>query len=245
MFIDYTPEEKKLKAELRAYFHELVTPELLDEISRHRRGRPALHARAPPHGRGRLARRRLAGRGRGPRAPGHRAVHLLRRGAARRLPHPLPHAVHGGPDADEVWHRRAARAHAPGHPPRRAALRHRLLRARGRHRSRLAQDARRARRRRLRDPRAEGLHQPRRVRRLHLAGGAHRSRGAEAQGDLHRDGGHPAAGLLAHPHPHPRRQPHQRHVLRRRQGPRVDAASAARTRGGGSSPPSSTTSAWR
>jgi 3-oxocholest-4-en-26-oyl-CoA dehydrogenase alpha subunit len=33
MFIDYTPEEKKLKAELRAYFTELVTPELLDEIT--------------------------------------------------------------------------------------------------------------------------------------------------------------------------------------------------------------------
>jgi alkylation response protein AidB-like acyl-CoA dehydrogenase len=33
MFIDYTPEEKKLKAELRAYFQELVTPELLDEIA--------------------------------------------------------------------------------------------------------------------------------------------------------------------------------------------------------------------
>jgi alkylation response protein AidB-like acyl-CoA dehydrogenase len=33
MYIDYTPEEKKLRAELRAYFDELVTPELLDEIS--------------------------------------------------------------------------------------------------------------------------------------------------------------------------------------------------------------------
>jgi alkylation response protein AidB-like acyl-CoA dehydrogenase len=33
MFIDYTPEEKKLKAELRAYFDELVTPELLDEVT--------------------------------------------------------------------------------------------------------------------------------------------------------------------------------------------------------------------
>jgi len=33
MYIDYTPDEKKLKAELRAYFQELVTPELLDEIT--------------------------------------------------------------------------------------------------------------------------------------------------------------------------------------------------------------------
>ena len=46
------------------------------------------------------------------------------------------------------------------------------------------QDARGARRRRLRRQRAEGVHQPRRVRRLHLAGGAHRPRRAQAQGHL-------------------------------------------------------------
>ena len=40
MFIDYTPAEKKLKAELRAYFQELVTPELLDEISGSEGGGP-------------------------------------------------------------------------------------------------------------------------------------------------------------------------------------------------------------
>ena len=33
MYIDYTPEEQKLKAELRAYFQEIVTPELLDEVA--------------------------------------------------------------------------------------------------------------------------------------------------------------------------------------------------------------------
>jgi alkylation response protein AidB-like acyl-CoA dehydrogenase len=33
MFIDYTPAEKKLKLDLRAYFQALVTPELLDEIT--------------------------------------------------------------------------------------------------------------------------------------------------------------------------------------------------------------------
>src|SRR5260370_10246401 len=40
MFIDYTPEEKQLKAELRAYFRELVTPEMLDEISGSEGGGP-------------------------------------------------------------------------------------------------------------------------------------------------------------------------------------------------------------
>jgi len=45
MFIDYTLEEKKLKAELRAYFEELVTPELLDEITGNDGGGP-LYTRA-------------------------------------------------------------------------------------------------------------------------------------------------------------------------------------------------------
>lgn len=45
MYIDYTPEEKKLKADLRAYFQELVTPELLDEISGTEGGGP-LYTRA-------------------------------------------------------------------------------------------------------------------------------------------------------------------------------------------------------
>jgi alkylation response protein AidB-like acyl-CoA dehydrogenase len=33
MYIDYTPAERKLKAELRAYFQEIVTPELLAEVT--------------------------------------------------------------------------------------------------------------------------------------------------------------------------------------------------------------------
>ena len=45
MFIDYTPEETKLKADLRAYFQELVTPELLDEITGTEGGGP-LYTRA-------------------------------------------------------------------------------------------------------------------------------------------------------------------------------------------------------
>jgi alkylation response protein AidB-like acyl-CoA dehydrogenase len=45
VYIDYTPEEKKLKAELRAYFEELVTPALLDEIAGSDGGGP-LYTRA-------------------------------------------------------------------------------------------------------------------------------------------------------------------------------------------------------
>ncbi len=45
MFIDYTPDEKKLKADLRAYFQEIVTPELLAEIAGTEGGGP-LYSRA-------------------------------------------------------------------------------------------------------------------------------------------------------------------------------------------------------
>lgn len=40
MYIDYTPAETKLKAELRAYFQELVTPDLLEEITGSEGGGP-------------------------------------------------------------------------------------------------------------------------------------------------------------------------------------------------------------
>jgi alkylation response protein AidB-like acyl-CoA dehydrogenase len=40
MFIDYTPHEQTLKAELRAYFQALVTPELLEEITGSEGGGP-------------------------------------------------------------------------------------------------------------------------------------------------------------------------------------------------------------
>ena len=35
MYIDYTPEQKKLRDELREYFKDLMTPELVTEIAGH------------------------------------------------------------------------------------------------------------------------------------------------------------------------------------------------------------------
>ena len=182
MFIDYTRRGAgPRRAELRAYFARAGDRRAARRGGRHRGRRPALHAGAPPDGRRRLARHRLAEGVRRAGPVGHRAVHLLRRGPARGLPHPLPHALHGRPDADEVRHRRAEGAVPPGHPARRAPLRHRLQRARGRHRPRRRCSTRAVRDgRRLRRRRAEGVHQPRRVRRLHLARGPHRPRGAQA-----------------------------------------------------------------
>ena len=72
----------------------------------------------------------------------------------------------------------------PGHPRRRDRLRHRLHRARGRHRPRVAEDPRRPRRRRVGGQRQQGLHQRRQHRRLRLAGLPHRPRRPQAQGHL-------------------------------------------------------------
>ena len=89
-----------------------------------------------------------------------------------------------GPTIMRVRHRRAEGRLPAEDPRRRHPLLHRLLRARRRHRPRVAQDACRARRRRVRDQRPEDVDVARRRRRLLLARGAHRPRGAEAQGHL-------------------------------------------------------------
>lgn len=44
MYLDYTPEQKQLQAELRAYFAQLMTPELQDEIAETESGGPHYHA---------------------------------------------------------------------------------------------------------------------------------------------------------------------------------------------------------
>ena len=104
--------------------------------ARHRGREPRLPARAAPDGPGRPARNRLAQRvwRSGPRS--HRAVHLLRRGAALGLPAALPHARHRRPHPDALRQRRAAARVPAQDPARRDALCDRLLRGGSRHRSR-------------------------------------------------------------------------------------------------------------
>ena len=133
----------------------------------------------------------------------------------------------------------------PRDPARQVPLRDRLLRAERGDRSRIAADARRARRRSLRRQRAESVHQPRRVRRLHLARRPHRRRRPAPQGDLDPHGGHEGGGLLALADLHARRQSYERDLLRQRPRPRRRCSSGARTTAGSSSRPSSTTSASR
>src|SRR5262252_1496466 len=101
-------------------------------------GRAPLPRGAPPDGPRRLAGDRLAAGVRGPGPLAARAVHLLRRGAARRLPPPLPHPQHGRPDHHGVRHAGAEALLPASYPRRRVSLLDRLFRAGGGYRSRLA-----------------------------------------------------------------------------------------------------------
>ena len=101
---------------------------------RGRRGRRRLERGGAPDRQGRLARHRLAERVRRAGSAGDRPVHLLRRDAARRCAVPLRHHQHGRADHHALRHRRAEVVLPAQDPRRRAQLRHRLHRARGRHR---------------------------------------------------------------------------------------------------------------
>ncbi len=183
---------------------------------RGRRGRRRLARRGPPDREGRLARHRLAHRVRRPGAPGHRPVHLLRRDPARRRTVPLRHHQHGRADDHALRHRGAEVLLPAQDPRRRGQLRHRLHRARGRHRPGLAAHPRRARRRGVRCERRQDLHLRRRRRRLRLARHPHQSRRAQAQGHFHPVRAHNGRRLRVVDHQHGRRADHDANVLRQR-----------------------------
>ena len=207
MYIAYTPEQEALRAELRAYFASIMTPEVEAEVATRRHRRAALPGGRPEDGPRRLARHRLAEGVRRPGPRARRAVHLLRRGVARAGADPGAHHQRDRADDHGVRQRGAEAVLPAAHPAGRAALRRRLHRAAVRHRPGVAADPRGARRRRLGDQRPEDLHQPRRLRGLHLARGPHRPRRAEAQGHLDLRGAHQRAGLLVLDHPHAGRRP--------------------------------------
>ncbi len=127
----------------------------------------------------------------------------------------------------------------------RPALLDRLLRARRRHRPRLAHHPRRARRRRVRDQRPEDVDEPDRVRRLRLARRPHRPRRGQAQGHLDVPRADLVEGVQLDAGAHDERRDHQPHLLRGRAGAGERPGRAARTTAGGWSPTSSTTSGWR
>ena len=109
----------------------------------------------------------------------------------------------------------------------RAALLHRLLRARRGHRPGLAAHPRGPRGRRVRDQRPEDVDLPDPVRRLRLAGLPHRRRADPAQGPVDDPGAGRQRRLLLHTGAHGGRRGHQRDLLRRRAGaPRGLSASS-------------------
>ena len=218
MYLEETPEQLALRAELRAYFAELLTDDVRRALDTESEGGATFRTLRPPDGHGRLAGHRLADRVRRPGQAGHRPVHLLHRGPAGPGPVPLRDPEHRRPDDHAPRHRRPEEVLPLRHPGRRDQLRHRLHRARGGHRPRLVADPGGARRGRVGDQRQQGLHQRRRPGRLHLAGDADRPRRPEAQGDLHLPGADIGARVLLHADRDGRRRGHHRVLLRRRPG---------------------------
>ena len=224
MYIAYTPEQEALRAELRAYFARAHDP----------RGRGRGARAATPAARHCLEAVRKMGRdgwlgigwpteyggqGRGAR----RAVHLLRRGLARAAPR--SRCSPSTRSARRSWQfgTEEQKRVLPAAHPARASCTSPIGYTEPQSGTDLAslQTTRGARRRRVGDQRPEDLHQPGRLRRLHLAGGPHRPRRPEAQGHLDLRGAH-------HRRPASRTRPSTRmverrdhqHLLRRRAGAR-------------------------
>ena len=172
MFLEESPEQQQLRAELRQYYARAPHRRGAGGTGRGRRGRRGLEPGGAPDRQGRLARHRLAEGVRRAGPAGDGPVHLLRRDPARRCAVPLRHHQHCRTDHHALRHRRAEVVLPPADPRRRAELRHRLHRARGRHRPGVAAHAGRARRRGVRRQRRQDLHQRCRPGRLRLAGRA-------------------------------------------------------------------------
>ena len=186
MDICYTAEQEQLRRELREYFAGLMTPEVQAAVSPRTasRRRPDVQARRCG---------RWAGRVAGPRLAGSTAAAAGRRWSSSSSPTrprgrcagAVPDDQHRRQDDHGVRHARAAGSLPAEDRGRRDPLLDRVLRARRRHRPGIAAHVRRPGRRRIRDQRPEDVDEADLVRRLHLAGGPHRSRRAQAQGHVH------------------------------------------------------------
>ena len=191
MHLTYTPEQDKLRGELREYFAGLMTPERRagpDQDRRRLRRRRRLPRGRQAARRRRLAHAQLAGRVRRPAGQRHRSADLHRRGSRGRRARPVPDHQHCRADDHAVRYRRAEVVLPAQDRRRGAALLDRLLRARGGDRPGPAADHGGARRRRLRDQRPEDVDVADRLRGLRLAGLPDRPGRAAAQGpvDHHR-----------------------------------------------------------
>ena len=216
MHVDLTPEQKQLRDRAAGLPREAGHAGRDGRDPRLRGRRPRVPPRAARARQGRLARRGLAEGIRRPRDVRDRAVHLRRGDPAHRLPAAVPDDQQRVAHDHALRHRRAEEALPAEDPGRRAADRDRLLRARGRHRPRVAEDARGARRQRVGDQRPEDLHQPRRPLRLRVARGAHQPDGREAPRHLDVHGAARCARREDHADLDHGRRAHQRDLLRGR-----------------------------
>ena len=206
--------------EIRAYFADLMTPEVEAEVAAGGDGRPRLPGGRAQDGPRRLARHRLADRVRRPGPHRRRAVHLLQRVLARQRADPVPQHQHRRPH-DHGVRLGGAEAALPAQDPRGgAALLHRLHRAERRHGPGLADHPGRQGRRRVGHQRPEDLHVAGQLRRLHLARRPDRPGGVQAQGDLDLPRAHHRPRVLVLEDLHDGERQHLQHLLRRCAGGR-------------------------
>ena len=153
MFVDLTPEQRALQAELRQYFSSLISPEEAKEMETDRHGKAY---RAVIRRMGRTASSASAGP-RSSAATGSGRSNS--RSSLTRRPAPtLPAVTLGRRTALQVRQRGAEEEVPAGHPGRRGALRDRLLRAGCGDRPGVAAHLRRPPGRRVHRQRPEDLH---------------------------------------------------------------------------------------
>ena len=138
MYLDYTPEQKKLRDHLRTYFAEMMTPALREELTGSEGGGPlyqqALQKMGADGWLGIGWPKEYGGQGRTPIEQFIFSDEVQRAG----FPAAVPDHQLGRQHHHAVRHRGAEARLPAAHPAGQAARRHRLHRAGGRHRPRLA-----------------------------------------------------------------------------------------------------------
>ena len=184
MFLEETPEQQALRAELRAYYAELLTPEVRAGLADGGEGgdmwRQVIRRIGADGWLGIGWPKEVGGQGR-PATDQFIFFDETRRASA---PFPFVTINTVGPDDDDLRHRGAEEVLPAGDPVRRDQLRDRLHRARSRNRPGVAAHEGGPRRRRVRDQREQDLHFRRGPGRLHMARGQDGPGSPEAQGHL-------------------------------------------------------------
>ena len=172
MFLEESPEQQQLRAELRRYYAEPPHRRGARRAGRGRRGRRGLEPGRAPGGQGRLARYRLAERVRRPGSAGRptSSSSSTRRGGPAR-PSPSSRSTRSGRPSCATAPRSRSRSSSRRSSPA-SSTSPSATPSRGRHRPGVAAHPGGARRRRVRRQRRQDLHLRCRPGRLRLAGRA-------------------------------------------------------------------------